>query len=133
MLIEIFFFAVIITLRVFEMISAKGFSAKLVLQILLVMCALLDFVIFAWKGEQLLEKSEKLRGRIFDCWWFNLRNDGSRTYRSIRSLLVTNMMIAKGVTIRAGSIIPLRLATYGGVSEHQSYKRLLNFFFFHRF
>lgn len=120
MLFEIFMYTLIIALSVLEMINSTNdlFSINFLSRIQLVMCALVDFLIFSWRGEELTTETVKIRERIYSSKWYLLKNDIKMTknYKVVRSLLVINMMNARGVVIKAGGLFDLRLETYVNVS-----------------
>lgn len=121
MLFEIVVNCMIITLCVFEMISSDNFfSVEFFSRFQLVLCALLDFFIFALKGEELKTATEKIRDQMYSCKWYLMKHDDEKqlkTFKTIRNLLLVNMISAKGFTIVAGGLFTLRLETYKEVSS----------------
>jgi 7tm Odorant receptor len=119
MLYEILMCSLFITFNVFDMISSKNvFSVKFLSQVQLVMASLADLFIFTQKGEELIRETELVRERIYLSKWFMLRHEigEEKIYKSIRSLLVINMMNAKGKVIKAGGFYTMRFETYMNVS-----------------
>lgn len=130
LLYEIFMCNFIIALTVFDTISVKSiFSVIFLSKVQLAMCAFVALFISTQKGEELIRESELVRERIYRSKWFMLRREvgEEKAFKSIRSLLVVNMMNAKGKVIIAGGFYTMRFETYTNVSRKFT-TRLINRF-----